>query len=590
MRSQQGSAIVLAMLVSVILTLLGISFLLMSDTENRIAQNEKLASQALYAADASTRAVKHWFDHPDLDSAIPFPSPSVVRRDLRMIDIDGPGPVAPRAAGAGETYKAGIDLDGNGNEDLFERPYRGSIQHALSGTAAGPDMRIEDATFLDALSDSLLADFPAAGSGVVARISRIDIYAPPMIETEGGWARFGMGTVKVRVRILDDGRTIAERELSAVLNEAPYPGPYGPLHSCAGLTLATSGAPFPMHWGPVTALETVVIDLPPLSPGPPRSTSGFPRFDPLWGPAFGATLTQYNSRLSAGTDDLGDPWFRLVTAGTIAGGPAESQPHPPVWIGWDGVAASPGSPIDDSNVAQEQYVECPEYAYDVWKMVATSGGADVRYFAWASGDEFRENGRGVPRSFRDITDGEEGLFFFDTRDGLPPASDSSNLTPEIAIAGGTWSFRGLIYLNAASIQTSGIAGVSADFVAPGEPYEDLNQNGRFDVGDESWIDLIYPNTLSGAFTAGGGAGRQASSPNVILDTASLNGILYTNGKFEATGTARHHGSIIARSGVVQTRSDPGLPEVYWDPAIVNDWPPNGVRLPRVILTAWTTDP
>ena len=101
MRSQQGSAIVLAMLVSVILTLLGISFLLMSDTENRIAQNEKLASQALYAADASTRAVKHWFDHPESGSAIPFPSPSVVQRDLRIIDTDGPGPVAPADSGWG---------------------------------------------------------------------------------------------------------------------------------------------------------------------------------------------------------------------------------------------------------------------------------------------------------------------------------------------------------------------------------------------------------------------------------------------------------------------------------------------------------
>ena len=53
--NERGSAMIIAILVMVILTLLGISFLLMADTENRIAENEKLSAQALYFAEAGAR-------------------------------------------------------------------------------------------------------------------------------------------------------------------------------------------------------------------------------------------------------------------------------------------------------------------------------------------------------------------------------------------------------------------------------------------------------------------------------------------------------------------------------------------------------
>ena len=43
---ERGSAMVIAMLVSVILTLLGVSYLLMAETENRISENERLSDQA----------------------------------------------------------------------------------------------------------------------------------------------------------------------------------------------------------------------------------------------------------------------------------------------------------------------------------------------------------------------------------------------------------------------------------------------------------------------------------------------------------------------------------------------------------------
>ena len=61
---ERGSALIIAILVTVILTLLGISFLMMAETENKIAENELLSAQTLYVAESAARQVKRWFDHP----------------------------------------------------------------------------------------------------------------------------------------------------------------------------------------------------------------------------------------------------------------------------------------------------------------------------------------------------------------------------------------------------------------------------------------------------------------------------------------------------------------------------------------------
>ena len=83
--------------------------------------------------------------------------------------------------------------------------------------------------------------------------------------------------------------------------------------------------------------------------------------------------------------------------------------------------------------------------------------------------------------------------------------------------------------------------------------------------------------------------RNAESPTPIAATASLRGVLFTNGKFEATGASRHFGSIVARGGVVQEESTTGRPEIYFDQRISGAWPPVGWKLPRVVISSWVTD-
>jgi hypothetical protein len=171
MSGERGSALVIALLVAFILSLLGASFLMMAGTESQIARNEHLAAQALYAAEAGATAVKAWFDRPG--TALVFPTPAEVDRTRRQI-LDETDPHGP-PVGTTPIYKQAVDRDGDGADDLFERPYRGDLLHALMGTADGPDMLIDDGAspqalaFLERLSSELFGDFPAAGARVPLR-------------------------------------------------------------------------------------------------------------------------------------------------------------------------------------------------------------------------------------------------------------------------------------------------------------------------------------------------------------------------------------------------------------------------------------
>ena len=71
----------------------------------------------------------------------------------------------------------------------------------------------------------------------------------------------------------------------------------------------------------------------------------------------------------------------------------------------------------------------------------------------------------------------------------------------------------------------------------------------------------------------------------IAGTVSFRGILYTTGSLDARGPGTFYGSVIARQAArVQDL------QIYWDAAIVGDWPPDGLDVPKVFLTRWTIDP
>lgn len=626
---QRGSAMIIAILVMVILTLLGISFLMMAETENRIAENERLSAQALYTAEAGTRLVKRWFDRPPFLAAyagsnVSVPPIAAIDRTLRVIDDDGDPATATFAqdgSGSKPRYKQGIDIDSNGVDDLFDKPYRGTLHDALLGTEDGPDLRISEATtagktYLQAVSDKVLSGYPDV-PGMEARIVQIDVYAPPYIQIAGTWTRYGLGTIKVIARIYDTvgggEEVIAERQVKAVVNEMPYPGPFGPLHSCNDLDFNGN---FTAHWGVTTAVAFSDVtnnhDKQPASL--PRVISPSARVDLLWGYDAGAGSDADFQAYKTAIDgmEIEDPWYRYLSGEQIADAPnANVQPYPFDWVA--------GNPLADGHFPYHQggadgthsnwfqntpLATCPQFDYETWKMVATSGGSDVHYYVWESGTSFKENGFGAAQTFQSITDQQEGLFFFDTRDSVAPYDsdgdglEDDNLTPEIRISGGTWGTRGFLYLNALEFQTKGVTGRAATYKMPGEPWLDIDQDGQYDVG-EPWVNLAYPTAnitdpivADAADDWGSGTPgtpvRNPKGPSVAGE-AVVWGILYTAGEFNATGNANYHGSVVSKTSVGENSPAAGTPHIYWDETIQDDWPPAGWELPRVVITQWETD-
>jgi hypothetical protein len=609
-RSESGSALVIAMLISVILALLGISFLMIAETESKLAQNEKRAAQTLYVAEAGLRTVTRWFDLTD--TSIGFPPSAAVDRTLRRVidesDPYDPADVTPAdgVVGSYPYYKQGVDDDGDGVTDLFDPPYRGQLVHELLGTPDGPDMRIDDgdaagAVFLADLSRDLLADFPGEPGGVTARISRIDIYAPPYSPFGSNWRRYGLASVKVTARVYRDvGGTLevlGENAVKGVLSETPYRAPHGPVHSCGNTSFVPrDGTDLTVRWGAITSVGDTLLThflLPPSFPGVPMSLPRDLPFkagaDQLWPPA----ATDFDIHALAIDDEwIDDPWFRVVSRGSISGAPSGvSQADPPSLTAQD-----------RSNLIQDQaLVVCPQYDYDVWKGIAQSGARDVHYYTWESADQFSENGTVPAESFYDITNGKEGVYFFDTRTHVAPSDTDGdglfddNLTPPITLSG-NWTFRGFIFLNAISIQANGLAGQPTVVRPPGEPFLDLDLDGAYDAG-ERYINLEYPTLASEVDgdvftdTTNGGAVRDARGAPISDVPISFQGIFYNTGYFEATGTGAFYGSVIALLGVTQSPADGSVdtPTIIWDQSIEDDWPPIGWDLPRVVITEWDTD-
>ncbi len=601
---QRGSALVIALLVTVVLALLGISFLLMAETENRIAQNEQRSAQAYFAAQSTIRVVKSWFDYPA--SGVSMPALTDVDRTQRRI-IDETDPYDPTdvtpadgVLGSAPYYKQAVDFDADTRDDVFDRPYRGGLLHQFLGTEDGPDVVIDEtdataATFLRALEQTIFPDYP--GDNVEFRIARIDLFAPPYARVNSTtWGRYGVATVRVLVRLLNTAtqRVVAEREMRAVLTEIPYWGAFGPLHSCGDLTL--TGAPMTVHWGAVTAdgqmqLSTSVGDVP---AGLPRRLPVIPRADSLL-----TSISWEDWAAEVVGQSVADPWIRFHAGSSIVAPvvPGNPQPYPSPWDGWAVGNPAPGPCCDvPSHLFQDQpMTSCPVYEYEAWKGVASSGERGVHYFSW-DGTRFVENGTGDAGTVQALTDGREGIFFFDTTDGLPPRDDDAdlvfdNLTPAFTI-GGSWSFRGVLYANAAGVRFNGATGVDRQIRAPGEPFLDLDTDGTFDTG-ESFVNLAYPSTTATALdppVIQDSGSRQARGPAVTLPV-SMHGLLVNQGTFEATGTGTLYGSVVAVGGVTQAVADGSqpTPRLIFDRSLVDGFPPVGWDLPRVTVTGWVTE-
>jgi hypothetical protein len=499
--------------------------------------------------------------------------------------LDEDDPYGPPAPAGGPEYKQGVDADGDGRDDLFAPPYGGELVHALMGSADAPDVRIDDPGFLDRLSDTIFGGFPDARAGVRARVEGIAVFAPPYERTRAGWERRGTGTIRVTAAIRATGRLLATRTATLVVQEIRY-GSDAPavLHSCGDLLLSGT---LPAHWGTVSVSGSVLA-FPELrlAESLPRAVPAAAESDPLWteDPAWIAEFVEKVDPF----EPVPDPWLRLVAGGTIDVAPsAAEQPYagpPPPLPGRPG----PWPCCDASNVIQRSATAgCPLRDYEWWKRVVMSGESGLHYFRYDSAGAFREDGTGPPLDFREVFEragGEEGVWFFDTRDGLAPRDDDAdggfdNLTPEILVTG-SWGARGFVFLNAERLTAAGLAETLAETLhAPPEP----------SVEGGAWIDLAYPPMPFGGFAVPGDGVRGAGAEGMAWQVA-FRGVLYTTGAFEAGPGGTYYGSVIAVGGITLDGATMPPPAFFRDSGLSDAWPPPGWRLPRVAVTGAFVEP
>jgi hypothetical protein len=502
-RDERGSAFIAVVMIMVIMTVVGLSFLIVADTENQISLADRDGKQVLYVAMTGAKIAESWFNVPD-SAYNPFvPEKADCNLSLRVgdSDYDGTNDIDVPVNGNGQRYRGGT---ATGSYRLFDKPFRGAVRDTFWGSYAQPDVLISNTEgnaneYLDRMSAVFNRDRARSLDGV--EILEIRVYAPPY-DTQLQ-KRFGICTISVKAAktLLRAGkrRRLTTREVTVVLQEMPFPVPGAAIESAADIDIHGN---FGVHWGGSYCEGDMSLQSGSNFPGPgvPRENTSryrFADFSPsapdLDGNA-GNGRQNLLTQLLAGPFSIPDPWANFRAAGHIveAGGNNDDQPWP-----YDYTS---GLSSDKSIFFQNQTYKFPELDYDFWKRFSQMRGRNANYFKFAGMDGseplYARNGVGATYSFAHWVNTENpgiepGIYFFDTQNGQNPQHGGTGvLTPQMKVnssvidsPNGQFIMEGLIYSNSELIDSSGIAGHTAmrSVNMPGEPFLDtgidIDRNG-----------------------------------------------------------------------------------------------------------------
>jgi hypothetical protein len=261
-RNDRGSALLVSLMVIVGLSLLGLGFVAISETETAIAKNQQGALQTQAIAEAGAKLVVEWFQDPAWGQdygALPANTVCASFGTAPCSSLGTPGQymktvrVVPGYTGV---YKSETGLK------LFDKPYRGQYWDRLYGTEQTADIIINKDTNLAALNafnTALLGSDKSTGE-----VSEIRVYAPPIVGgtvTGGFWVggqRYGVATIKVTAQQYNNPTTKsgirASHAVRLVVGEVPVPIPGGPIQSNTAISF---GGDFVVHWGNETSTGTL---------------------------------------------------------------------------------------------------------------------------------------------------------------------------------------------------------------------------------------------------------------------------------------------------------------------------------------------
>lgn len=258
---QRGSAMLASLMVIVGLSLLGLAFVTISETESNISINQRNKSTATAVAEAGARLVVQWFQNPEKMLGLELmPVNNNVFKTQRVI----PG------------YTGFYKMDTAGDL-LFDLPYGPLDDDRFYGAEDSADVIIDRTTdegieFLNALNEKMFGAEGNVDARPAGEITAIRIFAPPMVGAAltaanaphfyTGGTRYGVATIMVRAERFDrplasgDRRSIARAESRIVISQFPMPVPAGPLQSQADLE--TNGN-FHVNWGMVSSQSTLEL-------------------------------------------------------------------------------------------------------------------------------------------------------------------------------------------------------------------------------------------------------------------------------------------------------------------------------------------
>jgi hypothetical protein len=523
----RGSALLVTLIVVAGLSLLGLAFVGVSETESAIAANQRDGIQTQAIAEAGARAVMEWFQNPRW------------ARDLEIMPANNPAPTGMKRTrvvdAVSDVYKP------LSTQLLFDKPYRPARQHRFFGDEETADITITDAidaTTLNKLNTFLLG----ANSRAAGRITEIRVYAPPIVGgtlVGGFWTggnRFGTATIRVTAEkwSADNGGTLrARRIVRLVVGEFPMPIPAGPIQTAAN---AAFGGSFDVHWGDEVALGN-------LNPSVSRTripwANAFNRpafergYDSQVWPVDATNPINYLNELI--NKPFQDPWAGARARGTVSicgtcGAYANS--------------AIEGAPVHAAFQGQVQTqfptmraVNFPTIKYSIWKRIAQQGRGTkgIFYFEYVANSDpplYRRNGMGDAKGMHywvNTRNGARlgaGFYFFETKGKIDPqlpngGTNAAALVPNVAWNSpefnGDFLMSGFIYMNTEGYRSQGVGNTapSLPYNMPGEIFRDVGHR-TLAAGNAAWeLDAGGNPTLTG-----GGDGE--------FSFQDLNG----NGKFD----------------------------------------------------------
>ena len=270
-RKEHGSALLVSLMVMVGLSLLGLGFVAVTETESSIASNERNSVQAQFAAETGARAVVEMF------------------QDSAWAQKNGILPQNITAFKTRRTFPSNPTKDGyykpNGTHLLFDKPFKGADygnRFFGDGDVNPPTADIwiyygknsQSDTYLNQLNTALF--LPDVTHNERVRISDIRVYAPPIpgatrnannFWDDANAARYGVATIRVTAQKLNGGRVVAERSVKTVLAETPFPTVDGAIETSG--TLVGQGS-FEVYWGKVLSEKGIELK---------RAVAGMPWFD-----------------------------------------------------------------------------------------------------------------------------------------------------------------------------------------------------------------------------------------------------------------------------------------------------------------------